>query len=581
MSRAARRTLVFVLLLASVLAVLAGVAFTTRYGIAGVPLVNRWFAGAPAAAPMYVCPMHPEVRQATPGSCPKCGMDLEREPEGAAQARDDARPSSEPQAQGDAHGHPEGAASSAPSQVEGPAPAAPPRAGVQLDLRRQQLVGVRVTEAETADITRTVRSVGTVTVDETRQAEVNLKVEAWIRDLYVNTTGQAVRAGQPLFTIYSPDLVATQDEFLLALRTRDQVRASPVADARDYADRLVEAARTRLALWDIPADQLASVEQTRKPITALVFRSPVSGVVVEKRAVAGMRAMPGEMLYRIIDLSSVWVEADVYERDLPFVRVGSRAVVTFDALPDQRVAGRIAFVYPAVQEATRAARVRVVLPNPGGRLKPGMYASLQVDATLGRGLVVPTDAVIDSGAAQYVFVAEGDGFFAPRRVQTGPRLEGRIQVTSGLAPGERVASAAAFFIDSESQMRAAMEGYAEPPAGDAGVGATRTAAADAPVITFATEPDPPRNGDNAFVVTLRGADGAPIVDAEVAVRFYMAPMPSMNMPAMRADAALLHEEGGRYRGRGRVTMAGRWDVTVVASRGGQRLGSRQFAIVAQ
>jgi Cu(I)/Ag(I) efflux system membrane fusion protein/cobalt-zinc-cadmium efflux system membrane fusion protein len=563
------RPLVIVILLAAALAVLAGGAIAGRAGLASLPLVGAWFRTSPA--PMYVCPMHPAVRQATPGTCPKCGMDLVLE-----------QPAGQTTTASAGHEHAAiGTPSDSASEIV-PGTETTPRAGVELDLRRQQLVGVRVTEATTAEITRSIRAVGTVVFDETRQAEVNLKVEAWIRDLYVNATGQAVRRGQPLFTFYSPDLLATQNEYLLALHTRDQLRASPVSDARDYAERLVEAARTRLALWDIPADQLEALERTRQPVTALVFPSPVSGVVVEKQAVQGMRAMPGETLYRISDLSTVWVEGDVYERDLSFVRLGKPAGVTVEALPGERFTGRIAFVSPQVHEATRAARVRIVLPNQGGRLKPGMFATLAIDASLGRGTVVPTDAVIDSGAAQYVFISQGEGRFEPRRVATGQRLEGRIQVTSGLEPGERVASGAAFFIDSESQMRAAMEGYEELPAdtGGAGAGAGGGAAAG-PAITFATEPDPPRNGDNTFIVTLRDAQGTPVTDAEVAVRLYMAPMPSMNMPAMRADAALLHEGDGLYRGRGRVTMAGRWDVTVVASRGGNRLGSRQFAIVAQ
>jgi len=564
-----RQLIVALLLAAALAAAAAGLAVARRDALERLPFVGAWFSTSPA--PMYMCPMHPEVRQATPGSCPQCGMDLVLEQAAVPATTSNAD-----------REHPAiGTPSDSASKIV-PGTETTPRAGLDLDLRRQQLVGVRVTEAATVEITRSIRAVGTVVFDETRQAEVNLKVEAWIRDLYVNATGQAVRRGQPLFTFYSPDLLATQNEYLLALHTRDQLRASPVSDARDYAERLVEAARTRLALWDIPADQLEALERTRQPVTALVFRSPVSGVVVEKQAVQGMRALPGERLYRISDLSTVWVEGDVYERDLSFVRVGKSATVTLEALPGERFTGRIAFIYPQVQEATRAARVRIVLPNRGGRLKPGMFATLAIDASLGRGTVVPTDAIIDSGAAQYVFISQGEGRFEPRRVATGQRLEGRIQVTSGLKPGERVASGAAFFIDSESQMRAAMEGYEELPAdtGGAGAGAGGGAAAG-PAITFATEPDPARNGDNTFIVTLRDAQGTPVTDAEVAVRLYMAPMPSMNMPAMRAEAALLHEGTGLYRGRARVTMAGRWDVTVVASRGGQRLGSRQFAIVAQ
>jgi multidrug efflux pump subunit AcrA (membrane-fusion protein) len=535
-----------------------GAAFRSHLG--GVPLIGRLIGPAGTLGdrtPMYVCPMHPEVRQSTPGTCPLCRMDLVLEaPAGTDTSHDHG-----------AAAHPASDATTTP------------RAGITLDLRRQQLVGVRVADAAIADLSRTIRAAGIVRYDETRQADVTLKVEGWIEDLYVDHTGQPVARGQPLFTIYSPDLVATQQEYLLALRTRDRMRTSEVTDARDTADRLVAATRQRLMFWDLPADLIDAIEVSGEVRTAVLFRSPVSGLVVVKRAVKGMRVMPGEMLYKVADLSVVWLEADVYERELALVRRGTRAEVTLDAYPGERFTGRLTYVYPAVDERTRTGRVRLELANPGGRLKPGMFANVSLTSPAARGLVVPADALVDSGTEQYVFVALGEGFFEPRRVEIGQRLAGRVEVVKGLRAGDRVASGATFFLDSESQLRAAMQGFDDLPSLDEG--APRGDGGAAVDVTFRTQPDPPRHGDSTFLVRLRDEHGEAITDADVTVRLYMAPMPSMNMPAMRVEARLLHIDGGLYRGHGTVTMAGRWDVTVAATRGGARLVSRQFAIVAQ
>ncbi len=352
-----------------------------------------------------------------------------------------------------------------------------------------------------------------------------------------------------------------------------------VDDARGYADRLVASARERLRLWDLTDEQIDELGRTRSARRALVFRSPAQGIVVEKRAVQGMRAGAGEMLYRLADLSVVWVEADLYEREMASMRVGRTATVTLDAYPGERFTGRVSYVYPYVDEQSRTARVRLELANRGGRLKPGMYANVEVASPArGPSLTVPSDAVVDSGRAQFVFLSLGDGYFEPRRVQAGRRVDGVVEILEGLSAGDRVASGATFFIDSESQLRAAMQGFAD--------GATGDASGPAPsgpryAVTFATEPDPPRSGDNTFVVTLRDPDGRPVTDAQVAVRLYMAPMPSMNMPAMYADATLLHVAAGTYRGRGKVSMAGQWDVTVNATRDGSRVASAQFGLVAR
>ena len=450
------------------------------------------------------------------------------------------------------------------------------RAEVNVDPRRQQLIGVRTAVVERRTLTMPIRAVGTVRYDETRLFDVNVKVAGWIEKLYVDYTGKFIEPGDPLFTIYSPELLTTQQEYLLALESRDQLHDSQIPDAWDYADRIAEAARRRLALWDLPADEIRALEERREPKRTMLFRTPVGGFVIEKHAVQGQHVTPGMSLYRVADLSVVWVEADVYERELSLVREGAPATVTVDAYPEDRVHGRVIYIYPYVEERTRTVRVRLELPNPRGRLKPGMYADVTLDAVLGEGVVVPVNALLDSGAEQHVFVAQGDGYFEPRPVVVGRRLGESIQILEGLEDGETVATSATFFIDSESQMRAALHGF-EPVPRAAGGGAAR----DRLAITFRSQPDPPQRGANTFEVTLADAAGQPMLDAEVSVVFYMAPMPTMNMPAMQTDATLTHQGGGIYRGEGEVMMAGRWDVSVLVSRDGQRLDGQTFTVVAR
>ena len=448
---------------------------------------------------------------------------------------------------------------------------------VSIDPQRQQLIGVRLATVTRSEIAPTIRASGIVRYDETRQADVNVKVDGWIRDLYVDYTGQPVRKGQPLFSFYSPDLVVTENEYLLALTTRDQMKTSQVSDAREYAERLVEAARQRLALWDLPAEQIDALEATRRPQEAVTFTSPVGGYVIEKQAVQGMHVAPGQTLYKVADLSTVWVEAAVYEQELPLIRVGQAASVTLDAYPGERFVGRAVYVYPYVEEATRTVKVRLAFANVAGRLKPGMYASVELRAPASRGLTVPADAVLDSGTRQTVFVARGEGNFIPRPVTVGRRIGDLVEITRGLQEGEQVASAAAFFLDSESQLRAGLQSYeAAPPSPATAPEVGRTID-----IQFRAQPDPPRVGETTFEVSLKSPEGQPVTDANVVVQSLMPAMPTMNMPAIRNETTLAPAGNGIYRGTGALTTSGRWDVTVVVTRAGQQLGRRQLALVAR
>ena len=478
--------------------------------------------------------------------------------------------------------HPVEHATNAPSATRATSAAdgtaAPERAPITIDARRQQLIGVRTVTVHQAEMAPDIRAAGTVTYDETRQSEISTRVDGWIRDLLADYTGRTIRRGDTLFTLYSPDVIATENEYLLAVRGRsmpsghdDQVHA--------FAERLVDAARERLLRLDVSDDDVTALEASGRAPETMTFRAPVSGTIVEKAAVRGMRVTAGQTLYRIADLSTVWVEAEIAQSDLSLVRTGMSAVVTVDAYPARSFDGRVAYVYPTISEQTRTARIRLTLPNRDGLLKPNMLATVVLAPTASRALIAPTDAVVDTGSDHVVFVAEGDGRFSPRHVRVGRRAGGQVEILSGLDDGEHVAASATFFLDSESQLRGALQDYAAPAGG--GDTTAQPAPADhAFAVTFRTEPDPPKVGETTVVVTV-SRDGVPVTDVDVAVVFMMPPMPSMNMPALRTDARLVAAGGGTYRGTAAVIAGGEWDVTVTVRRNGQPLATRQFTTSAR
>ena len=461
--------------------------------------------------------------------------------------------------------------------AEGTGPATVARGDVTIDVQRQQLLGVRLSPVTREPMATSVRTTGIVKYDETRLTDVNVKLDGWIRDLHADYTGQPVQKGQVLFTLYSPDLMTTQQEYLLAVKTREQVASSTIADAREFADRVVDAARQRLRLWDLAPEDITALDESKHVPDTVAFRSPVSGFVLEKQAVRGMHVAPGQTLYKVADLSSVWVEADVYEREIALARVGQRAMVTLDAYPGESFDGRATYIYPFVEENSRTVKVRFQFANPRGRLKPGMYANVEMTGDSGMALTVPTDALLDSGTDRIVFVARGEGLFTPRPVVVGRRFGSRVEILEGLTEGEQVASGATFFLDSESQLRAGVQSY-EPAPGAASVPSAEAAQVD---IAFRAQPDPPTTGENVFEVTVKDRSGQPVSDADVSVQLFMPAMPTMNMPAMRNEVKLPHAGGGVYRGPGQVLMGGTWDVTVTATRAGQQIGSRKFPLVAR
>jgi multidrug efflux pump subunit AcrA (membrane-fusion protein) len=445
------------------------------------------------------------------------------------------------------------------------------RAAVTIDGRRQQLIGVRMATAERGLLTESVRAAGVVTYDETRLTDINLKVEGWIRDLYVNYTGQPVRQNQALFSVFSPDLISAETQLVAAVRSRAQI-APAGADARDYAIRFLDTPRQRLQRWDVPDDQVRAIEASQEIPPTVVFRSPVSGVVIEKTAIKGMHAAPGQRLYKLADISTVWIEAEFHEPDVSRLIVGADAEIRLDAWPGERFSGRVTSINPFLNEATRTLTARLELRNGDGRAKPGMFANVEVSGPSIAGLLVPVDAVMDSGQRQLVFVSDGAGHFEPRPVTVGASAAGRTLIVSGLKEHEEVAARAAFLIDSESQLRAALESYggSRPPTGEV-----------REPVRLDVRVAPGQVGDNEVKVTARTADGRPVTNAQVAAVFSMPAMPSMNMPPMHSDAVLNHVGDGVYAGTGSIAMSGRWEVTVSATRHGEPMGTARTTLVAR
>jgi Cu(I)/Ag(I) efflux system membrane fusion protein len=341
-------------------------------------------------------------------------------------------------------------------------------APVELDAARVQAMGIKTERVTSRVFTRTLRTVGIVEVDETRVAHVQTKFEGWIEELHVDFVGKPVRRGQPLFSVYSPDLVASQEEYLLAIENAKGDRDGPMAaELERWSKSMVAAARKRLARWDIPDAELARVEREAKPLRALTFNSPVDGTVLKKTAVRGMNVEPGMDMFEIADLSAVWVQADVYEQDLAFVRTGQAASLSLDAMPGRALRGRVEFINPVLDQTTRTAKVRFAFENAKGLLMPGMYATVELGLASGGGLAVPEEAVIDTGEQKIVFVADGPGRYVPRVVELGAKMDRFYAVVSGLREGDEVATSAQFLLDSESRLKAAGGGAM---AGHAGMG---------------------------------------------------------------------------------------------------------------
>jgi Cu(I)/Ag(I) efflux system membrane fusion protein len=349
-----------------------------------------------------------------------------------------------------------------PEKAAGEAPAETP--AVEITAEKQQLIGVKIAAVSVRPLRKVIKTVGRIEYDERKLRTVNTKVEGWIEKLYIDYTGRYVKKGEPMAELYSPELLATQEEYLNILMWRSGKGTETQMGSmisRD-AEALLEAARKRLQRYDISDEQIRELEQTGKARRNLMIYSPANGYVVQKMALQGMRVMPGEKLFDVADLSTVWVIADVYEYELSSIRVGEMASIALSYIPGKEFNSKIDYVYPTLSGETRTARVRFSIPNPDDRLKPQMYSSVEIKISLGNRLAIPDDAVIDTGTRQVVYVDKGEGYFEPREVMLGVRAEGYREVLMGLKAGEKVAASAAFLVDSEAQLKGVkpMEGAA-------------------------------------------------------------------------------------------------------------------------
>jgi RND family efflux transporter MFP subunit len=347
-------------------------------------------------------------------------------------------------------------------ETGGEAPANLPEGAFRISPEKQQMIGVTYGNVAVESVAKTIRTVGRLTYDETRISHIHTKVDGWIEDVYVDFVGQLIKKGQPMLSIYSPDLLQTQEEYLLAIRGAEELGPSPFKEASVGARALLQSARKRLELWDFTDEQIQQLEKTGKPTKVTMLYAPAGGFVITRNAFPKQKVMPETDLYSIVDLSNVWIMADLYEYEAPEVKPGQTARVSLTYFPTRSYTGRVTYIYPQVDNATRTVKARIDIPNPKLDLKPDMYATVELRIDYGRQVVAPKEAVLDSGSEKVVFVALDNGYFAPRKIEAGATVDGKVIVTSGLKPGERIVTSANFLVDAESKLKSAMGGMNMP-----------------------------------------------------------------------------------------------------------------------
>ena len=491
-----------------------------------------------------------------------------------------------------------------------------PSGAVVVPAVMRQLIGVRSAPVTYASLGQEIRAVGTVGYDERGLTQVTVKTSGWVREVFVDSIGRPVRKGERLFTLYSPDLLATQEEYLLALKTQVRLAESPLAEVKANAGSLVDSSRERLHLWDVTDLQIAMLERRGTAEPVLTVYAPASGIVLKREALPGKYVEPGTILYELADLSTVWISADIYESEVAATKVNQPATVTFASYPGETFPGKVAYVYPALNTEARTVRVRLELPNSGLRLKPGMYGTVTLHSDKGKTLVVPKEAVMDTGLRQIVFMDRGEGRYEPASVKLGRRSQDEVEVLEGLKEGDRIVTSANFLLDAESkltsassmqammgwigmadwQMRGAYEGKMEGmegmsgmemgDMGERGVSASPGRAGEmkgmkgmepGPAIVVAetrqvsgfglslsTVPEKPKAGEVLLKLKLTDQAGKPVTNGQV-VFVYTMPMPGMT--DSRATAP--HTKDGLYEGTVKFGMGGTWLVTVNVTVSGQ------------
>jgi RND family efflux transporter MFP subunit len=453
-----------------------------------------------------------------------------------------------------------------------------PLAPVRLSPQRMQSIGVKIGKVESKVISDEIRSYGNVQPNERRFVYVQTRFAGWIHQVYADAVGEFVRKGQPLFTNYSPDLVATEREYLLAKKNAIALQQSSVNGVADSATSLIAAAKARLQQFDIPDGEIAKLDETAEAITDLTFYSPASGHITEKNAVPNKYVQPGTKLYAIADLSDVWVLAQIFQNDAGKIKPGDPAEVSLDAYPGQVFKGKVDYVLPQLDTSTRTLPIRLVFSNADLKLRLGMYVNVSIKLPLGQRTVVPDSAVLHSGVKNLVFTYTGDGNIEPREVVIGPHVGDQVVITKGMKAGEQIVTSANFLIDSEAQLQAAVGAFAPPPPGAGQAAAMNSPAQAQANIELATAPSPPQKGSNTVRVKLTDQSGKPLSGAQVTVTFFMAAMPAMGMAAMKTVVQTSDTGGGMYEGTGSLGSGGTWQVTITANQNGLTIANRQFTV---
>jgi len=502
---------------------------------------------------VYYCPMHPNQKSDQAGNCPICSMKLVKLESAPAPA--------------------ESSAANAPS---GDSNGAAQNNAVFVPPEKQQLIGMRSVRAEIGMLSKEIRIAGKVAYDETRVTHIHSKVSGYIEEVFADSVGKPVRAGEALFTIYSPDLVATQQDYLLAVKSKNLLQGSTVLAATQGSENLVAAARERLRLWDVTDQEIQRLESEGKIKRAIPVYSPVNGVVTERAAYHhGTFVDPSKDLFTIVDLSHVWVLGEVYEADLPLIRAGQPAEIGLPYSGGGKLRGRVSFVYPFLDPKNRTVQVRMEFANPNFALKPEMFTNITMDVSLGRQVLVPRDAVMDTGTEQYVFIDKGNGYVSPRKVKVSAEAGDQVGIEQRLKAGERVVTGANFIVDSESRLKGALAGMGPPSHAPAG-----SAAAPAQTISVEVlEPKTAKTGMNQIRLALKDPSGNPITGAQIDVQLFMPQMGSM--PPMTSKATLNESGTGVYAGQIEFQMAWTWQTTVTARKDGKVVGVAQTNITAR
>lgn len=375
----------------------------------------------------WTCSMHPFIIKDKPGACPICGMELIKKIDSVP--ADGAAMTPEQKQQADMLGH------------------------VSMSATQRIMANVETVEAKKATLNKEINAVGIVQYDQSRQAKATAWIAGRIDKLNVNTVGAFVSKDRPVAEVYSPDLVATQQEYLLAVKSREQLKNSPIATISQNGDGLVASAKQRLMLFGVKESQIAALEKEGKPNISLPIYTPISGIVIEKMVQQGQYVNVGEVLFNVADLSRVWVEVEVYENEFPNVHLGQRVEISSQSFPGKPFSGKISYIYPFLDPKTRTVKARVEMPNPGLKLKPDMFVNAVIKVPLGSAIVLPVTAVMDTGKRQVAWVESSPGMFEPRDVQVGQRTDDKIQILSGIKAGDKVAVSGSYLIDSESQLK--------------------------------------------------------------------------------------------------------------------------------